>query len=216
MRSVQALLVAAAAAVAAAALPAGYSHTPAGAMRSECVHEVPSGAELVESDSHMVVLLDGVEHARHVKCVHTPDTPILLPAAATPGRRSLRRQLQLPADYDGWLEYTAAQDAGGYNSFLGFFSVPDTPAGACASPRLHAPPLQATPRAHPPPPQSSLMCCTCSRVRACGGCCAAPGRAEFAPPRAALWQAARDCRCVRRAAKHQLDPQGGPHAHGRL
>ena len=34
----------------------------------------------------------------------------------------------LPADYNGWLAYTADNHTAGYNSFLGFFSVPDEPA----------------------------------------------------------------------------------------
>jgi hypothetical protein len=33
----------------------------------------------------------------------------------------------LPADYDGWLEYAAYNDAAGFDSFLGKFSVPDAP-----------------------------------------------------------------------------------------
>lgn len=36
------------------------------------------------------------------------------------------RKLQLPADYDGWLEYanTTYFSTGGYSSFLGTFTVP--------------------------------------------------------------------------------------------
>ncbi len=34
----------------------------------------------------------------------------------------------LPSDYDGWLEYAAYQNNVGFRSFLGTFSVPDTPA----------------------------------------------------------------------------------------
>jgi len=34
---------------------------------------------------------------------------------------------QYPSDYDGWLAYTTTYNAAGYDSFLGYFSVPEKP-----------------------------------------------------------------------------------------
>ena len=130
------MLVAAssAAAVLGAKLPTGYTHTPVGPMRSNCVHAVPSGAEIVEQvDGTVAVLVEGELSSKHSRCVESDVTPILLnEVEQLPHGGHLRRNLQLPADYDGWLEYTAAENANGYDAFTGYFSVPDLPAGKSA------------------------------------------------------------------------------------
>jgi len=36
-------------------------------------------------------------------------------------------EVNLPADYDGWLQYTAYHDTEGFDSFIGKFTVPDNP-----------------------------------------------------------------------------------------
>ena len=145
MKSTIACLLAAAATLAHArggggggggALPPGYQHTPLGPMRADCVHAVPSGASIQEQpDGSMLVLDGGRVHAKHAACRDEEGKPWMLPQrsgaeGAGPRSGGLRRGLQLPADYDGWLEYTAAQNAGGYDAFTGYFSVPDLPQGA--------------------------------------------------------------------------------------
>ena len=140
MKTTIACLLAAAACVAhGAALPRGYTHTPMGPMRSDCVHAVPSGASVQEQpDGSMLVTHEGRVHSKHAPCQDRDGAPWMLQRTADshgrPSEGNLRRELQLPADYDGWLEYTAAQNEGGYDAFTGYFSVPDLPQGTFAPP----------------------------------------------------------------------------------
>lgn len=138
MRTVQALLAAAALCGAAAgSLPAGYLHTPAGGMRQDCVHEVPSGAALEEVDGVVLITLDGKAVDKHAVCVDDVTLgPVMAPRPVTPSLRA-GRGLQLPADYDGWIEYTAANVTDSYDTFLGYFSVPNVPPSACSPAALH-------------------------------------------------------------------------------
>ena len=133
MRTAQAVLLAAAGVAATATtLPAGYVHTPAGAMRADCVHEVPSGAEVAEIDGTVLVSVEGVPVSKHSVCVDDAELgPVMAPRPASPKLRA--RGLQLPADYGGWIEYTAANVADSYDTFLGYFSVPDVPPSALPS-----------------------------------------------------------------------------------
>jgi len=79
----------------------------------------------------MLVRHNGKVHSTHMACQDVNGMPWLLPKKQQndKAQNSVRRQLQLPADYDGWLEYTAAQNENGYDAFVGTFSVPDLPAG---------------------------------------------------------------------------------------
>ena len=133
------LAAAAAAASASRTLPAGYVHTPAGGMREDCVHAVPSGSELVDDGDAMAVVLNGRVVAKHPHCLGATKTPVMAAALAGDkasgslrGPPTLQRGLQLPPDYDGWIEYTAANVSDTYDAFLGFFSVPNTPPSVCS------------------------------------------------------------------------------------
>ena len=55
--------------------------------------------------------------------VNGTQLPVLL--ASTPA--AAQSVSALPADYDGWLAYTAYNSSYGFSSFLGYFSVPDIP-----------------------------------------------------------------------------------------
>lgn len=98
-----------------------YVSTPAGMMRAECVHAVPSGShvEHTDADTHFKVTTPTGEVRHLLKCKDSAEQPILRGASS--------RRLQLPPDYDGWLEYNAYYDADGFDAFLGDFSVPDLP-----------------------------------------------------------------------------------------
>lgn len=123
-----------AAAAHAGAVP-GYTATPAGYVKSECVRTVPSGAHLEEREDHLRVTLPSGEVQRHALCDRSDGRPTFLPAAhAERGQVAASDASKvvggpLPPDYDGWLEYTAFKDASakGFDSFLGDFSVPDAP-----------------------------------------------------------------------------------------
>ena len=111
-----------------------YSQTPAGEVLSHCMHEVPSGSTVTE-------LSDGTT------LVESPDgSSFLVPVCDT--RNGTLQVLRhrgdgtanpqnvasvssqpnpLPPGYDGWLQYTAYKDEGGFDSFVGEMSVPDIP-----------------------------------------------------------------------------------------
>lgn len=114
-----------------------YTQTPAGRMLSSCVHTVPSGSTIERTANGATVThLDG-STSTLPKC-ETNGLPLILKDESVVSTRSaLRssttsardRRAQLPADYDGWLEYAAYNDptASGFKSFLGSFSVPAEP-----------------------------------------------------------------------------------------
>ena len=124
-----------------------YEPTPAGWVLSHCIHTVPS-------DSHIHEQPDGSTHVLHPsldggrRVIPECDTQdgayaVLVPRAhaedaqqaalvgykntTTAAAAPSRRRLQLPPDYNGWLQYTAYEDAAGFDAFLGYFSVPDVP-----------------------------------------------------------------------------------------
>ncbi len=193
------LLAAAAAVAAAGGLPEGYRHTPLGPMRTDCVHAVPSGAEIEEQlDGTVLVLHEGQVHSKHQACKNVPGKPWLLPKPQPAAAKSgLRRQLQLPADYDGWLEYTAAQNEKGYDAFVGYFSVPDIPQGAHPAALLHTEGHETT----IDPSQNNRIYCTFSLV---GYFCSWGSEPSL---RLQVVHAT-----FRRSPKHQLDPKSRPDA----
>jgi len=84
--------------------------TPAGPYPRECLHKVPSG-------THVDERADGVYIRHHSFGVRK------LPKNENCSRvSSLKRQF--PADYDGWLAYTAWNYPPGIGKFYGNFSVP--------------------------------------------------------------------------------------------
>lgn len=103
-----------------------YTPTPYGHVLSHCVHEVPSGARVTEiSDGSMRVVAPDASVTFLPKCDQTlgPMRKPNKPADAEKG---------LPADYDGWLEYTALNTsalglAGGFDAYTSVMSVPDVP-----------------------------------------------------------------------------------------
>ena len=107
-----------------------------------CINEVPS-------DSHIHEQPDGTTHILHpslpngLRVIPECDTrngtwAVLVPRAHAVDAKAAARvggpatsgdagRLQLPPDYNGWLQYTAYEDAKGFDAFLGYFSVPDVP-----------------------------------------------------------------------------------------
>lgn len=97
-----------------------YLATPVGYIREECVREVPNGAHIEEFDTHMMVTHADGTKTRMEHCDTSGGTrPVFL--------EQLVGLQGLPADYDGWEEYTAVKTNSSYNAFLGYFSVPDKP-----------------------------------------------------------------------------------------
>ena len=122
-------------------LPAGLVRTPSGVFPSECVHSIPSGATMERNPGSgrlHVYLADGTLHSILPKCESGP-------------------RASLPSDYDGWEAYTAYNDPQNktFDSFLGYFSVPDKPKEAPQASRptffCPCPPLTAHLLLHPLP-----------------------------------------------------------------
>jgi hypothetical protein len=91
----------------------GYTQTPSGHVRSDCVHRVPSGASVTELEDGRTQVISPDGSVRIIPICDRRQGPVLL--------------RDLPFDYDGWLAYTVYNDTQGFDSFLGDFSVPDTP-----------------------------------------------------------------------------------------
>lgn len=137
MRLVFAPLVAAAAS--AASFFELYSPVPhVGYMYKKCVHSLPAGAQVARdatgatvthsTGSFRIPLCDGrVRGAWPMTIASEAEFKALQQAEHPP--QTQQRELQLPADYNGWLEYanTTHFTSGGYSSFLGTFSVPSDP-----------------------------------------------------------------------------------------
>jgi hypothetical protein len=94
-----------------------YSATPAGWVLANCITETSdlTGANAVRPpcvarvNASNPVLRSNTEAAEAATAPVGPDVQ------------------GLPADYDGWLQYTAFQTEAGFSSFTGLMSVPDTP-----------------------------------------------------------------------------------------
>jgi len=96
-------------------LPQGFSYTPAGPLPDECIHTVPSGSII---DRHTVPGRSIVINSL------TGEQTLLTVCNFTINQSKWNKRGN---DYDGWLAYTTFQDTVGFQSFLGFFSVPQYP-----------------------------------------------------------------------------------------
>ena len=114
-----------------------YTPTPHGGyMFKECSHEIPSGATVERDADGATVTHTGGSYRLPLCAALRGSLPMFVASEAewllqtsTTNVVEKTRQLQLPADYDGWLEYanTTHFTAGGYSSFLGTFTVPTDP-----------------------------------------------------------------------------------------
>lgn len=119
-----------ASAAAAAPSPSQYVPTPAGYMRSDCVHRVPSGSTVTRTSAGMRVLEPGgAERVLPTCAVSNDETgPVTLSKASVEAAALRGRALQLPADYDGWLQYAAFEYTGspGLSAFLCNLTCPSS------------------------------------------------------------------------------------------
>lgn len=97
-----------------------------GLVLKDCVHEIPIG-------SHISELPDG-----RTRVYSLDGTVTIIPKCNTKNGTLPMLKLRvnytspLPADYDGWLQYTALNTSrlglsGGFDAFTSYMSVPDTP-----------------------------------------------------------------------------------------
>jgi len=90
----------------------GYVPVPGrGKVPKECVHEVPSGSHITDTEITGIV-------------VKTPEGDIF---EIEPCNDIHADKLKNVGDYDGWLAYTAFESPSDFDTFLGYFSVPDAP-----------------------------------------------------------------------------------------
>jgi len=83
------------------------------------VREVPNGVHIEERDADMLLThADGRQSTMPYCDTKNGARPAFLEHVPGP----------LPPDYDGWEEYTSVENSDGYDTFLGYFSVPDKPA----------------------------------------------------------------------------------------
>jgi hypothetical protein len=130
MRGFLAALVAAAAAL-------KYVPTPVGYMREDCVHTLPSGSVCTKTRDGGVDVQHSSGDFSIARCSLDDGHPMMrADMAAAPGvhvdhgsttdaTSGSSRKLQLPADYDGWLQYTRYENAD-IGTFIGTMSVPAT------------------------------------------------------------------------------------------
>ena len=94
-----------------------YSPVPrVGMMRSDCVRSIPTGTHVEELASTIRLTYPNGTQFEYPHCEPTLDGAAMLGG--------------LPADYDGWEQYTAykTEDPKSFDVFTGYFSVPDVPA----------------------------------------------------------------------------------------
>lgn len=112
-----------------------YAATPSGWVLAHCVHEVPSNARIGwhEDGQRRVVRHPSLEAPR-VLPLCQPLVNAANPVLRARGEAEVTaadgaRGTPLPADYDGWLQYTVAKAKAdtGFDGFLGEMSVPDVP-----------------------------------------------------------------------------------------
>jgi len=87
---------------------ADWVKTPVGLVHRDCIHRVPSGTHIDDTEERTLIT-DG----------ETGEVRTL-----TPCGKSIR---QIKRQYDGWLAYVTSQADNDYDTFLGLFSVPDAP-----------------------------------------------------------------------------------------
>jgi len=83
-----------------------------GRVPKQCVHGVPSGSEVSHLDNGDI----------HVK--YTDGTEVVFASCKNQG---LIKERSMPQQYDGWLAYTVYEAPTDFDTFLGYFSVPDAP-----------------------------------------------------------------------------------------
>jgi len=88
--------------------------TPFGRIPASCVHKVPNGAHIDESESGIVK-------------VFTAEGDLLRIIPQGCNTRELLAKYAKRQDYDGWLAYTTAFYQPGFDAFLGYFTVPPDP-----------------------------------------------------------------------------------------
>jgi hypothetical protein len=106
-----------------------YTPTPVGHILSHCIHQVKSGSSVSEMPDGQtkVVNPNGTVYLIPVCDTQNGTLPMILP------KEKITQQIGgLPADYDGWLQYTALNVSklgltGGFDAFTSFMSVPDKP-----------------------------------------------------------------------------------------
>jgi hypothetical protein len=124
----------------ASAPSSAYVPTPVGWMLRSCVNEVPSGSVLTSEEGGRVLVTppsSAVSEAYYLPpCVGSESEPIYLPHGLAP-RNSQKvggggvggRNLQLPPDYKGWVEYanvTSPDMQTGFEAFTSVFTTPST------------------------------------------------------------------------------------------
>jgi len=95
-----------------------FALTPVGLVPASCVTELPQNGAHVRQDS------SGSLHAD----IHSTESDQLIDSFKIPlCEESILTKGPFPPDYDGWLAYTSFNNEQPLTSFLGSFSVPDTP-----------------------------------------------------------------------------------------
>lgn len=90
-------------------------------MLTHCIHEVPDGSHLTANPDGSTTVLTADGQTTEIPACDTKNGTLPL------------RMTGLPADYDGWLQYTAVNVStlgltGGFDAFTNVMSVPDKPA----------------------------------------------------------------------------------------
>jgi hypothetical protein len=86
---------------------ADWVKTPVGVVHKSCIHRVPSGSHINDSKEGTIVTESTGEVRQIIPCGRTI--------------RKAKRQ------YDGWLAYVTFQAPNDFDTFLGYFSVPNAP-----------------------------------------------------------------------------------------
>jgi len=105
--------------------------TPVGYVHRDCLHEVPNNANIDEIDGEVWITADEQTYKldRKAKC----ESPRKGKLSSSPLLNRFESRIldsktnAFPANYDGWLAYTTAYNKNGFDSFLGYFSVPQMP-----------------------------------------------------------------------------------------
>jgi len=103
-----------------AKVPEGYTRTPAGIFWSECVHQVPSGTQIISSEEGTTVIhLDGT-----VESAQPCPVKSLGKNLKTKGTKKVG-----DTPDDGWQAWTAYNNENNatFDIFLGYFNVPQSP-----------------------------------------------------------------------------------------